>query len=213
MKQYQLICITGPDGAGKTTLLHRLHKQLPGSIIVTIWDLLAEPSFNEQLPLRSPAEIDVYLSKLHPESRSLFLMHCLQEAMELAKGRRPAFILADSYWYKYYATEAVHGSSKEYLDKLVSIFELPDHVFYIELTEEITADRKQRYSLYECGFSGQRTEEDFRTFQKKAIRELKSIPIPNKKIVDGNNSVEANLSVILDTLKSAKHENNRRIRN
>jgi thymidylate kinase len=215
MKPYQLICVTGPDGAGKSTLLENLQKELEGSVITTIWDLLTEPSLREYLPLRSASEIDIYLSKLHSISRSLFLMHCLKQALELAKRRKPTFILADSYWYKYYATEIAHGSSKEYLDKLVSMFEPPDHIFYIDLPEEIISDRKQKYSLYECGFEKERTQEDFRCFQKKAIGELQSLVqgIPGAMFLDGRRTVKENLSVIIDTLKQAACENDSDYRN
>lgn len=175
MSAYRIICITGPDGSGKSTLIDALEKALPGAIVTTIWDLMKEPALEHIIPFKKPQDVDAYLAALHPAGRSLFLIHCLTEAFENAKEKAPAYILTDSYWYKYYATEIAHGTSREYMDKLVSHFEQPDFIFYLNADEQLTSDRKQRFSRYECGFAAELNEETFRDFQSISIPHLRQL--------------------------------------
>jgi dTMP kinase len=208
MRPYQLICITGPDGSGKSTLINALKNDLPGSVITSIWDLLKEPSRQQVVPFKTPVEVDAYLSCLHAGSRSLFLMHCLLEALEIAKEKKPAYILTDSYWYKYYATEIAHGASPAYLDKLVTVFEKPDHLFYIRAGEDLTTERKKYFSGYECGFAGATNEKTFSAFQQKAIAIMQNLMHSlDYTELDAHASPGENQAIILQSLNIARHEN------
>lgn len=202
MSAYRIICITGPDGSGKSTLIDALEKTLPGAIVTTIWDLMKEPSMQHIVPFKKPQDVDAYLAALHPAGRSLFLMHCLTEAFETAKEKEPAYILTDSYWYKYYATELAHGTPKKYLDKLVSRFEQPDFVFYLNADEQLTSGRKQKFSRYECGFASELNDETFREFQTKSIPHLRQLMQSTDHIqLDAGRSCEENCTAILHLLK------------
>lgn len=208
MRPYQLICITGPDGSGKSTLIQSLQHELPGCVVVTIWDMLKEPAMQSVVPFKTPQEVDAYLSHLHAESRSLFLVHCLAEAMEIAKAKKPAYLLTDSYWYKYYATEVVHGASPAYLDQLVTVFEKPDHLFYIKAGEELTAGRKKNFSRYECGFAAEINEESFARFQQQAIRVMQKL-MQTQACTElaAQASPQENQAIILRSLNIPDHEN------
>lgn len=213
MRPYQLICITGPDGAGKSTLIDALQKELPGSVIASIWDLLREPSRQAIIPFHTPQEVDRYLSCLYPESRSLFLLHCLMEGLEIAKEKNPAYILTDSYWYKYYATEMTHGTSPVVLNQLVSVFEKPDYLFYMDAPEKLTAERKKNFSGYECGFAPECNEQTFSAFQRRAIRILQSLMHKLPAVTLNPEALPAeNLAIIMRSLNIADHENNHHYR-
>jgi len=201
MKSYKLLCIIGPDGSGKSSLINAVKLHLQDATIMTIWDLMKEPVMNSIVPFKKPEEVDNYMSYLHHESRSLFLIHCLAEAKELARQKGSSFILTDSYWYKYYATELAHGASSEYLDKLVSVFEKPDYIFYITAEEKLTAERKKSFSRYECGFAQEINEQSFMKFQQSAIGHLQKLMqnIPYKPL-KADNSVSENCRFILDEI-------------
>lgn len=201
MSKYQLICITGPDGSGKSTLIDAVKDQLPDSVVVSIWDLIKDPNMQNIVPFKKPEEIDIYLSHLHHKSRSLFLMHCLTEAMEMARKKNASYILTDSYWYKYYATEIAHGTPSDYLDKLISLFEKPDFIFYINALEKLTAKRKKSFSRYECGFARKVNEQTFMDFQRLAILNLqKLMATMAHKILDASLPASENSKIILKEL-------------
>jgi thymidylate kinase len=202
MKPYKLICITGPDGSGKSTLINELKNQLDGAVVTSIWDIMREPSLQNVVPFKTPQEVDNYLSCLHDTSRSLFLMHCLAESLAIAKTKEPQYILSDSYWYKYYATEIAHGTSKGELDKLISVFEEPNLIFYIDAKETLTLERKEHFSNYECGFAKERNKQSFMLFQQKAIQNIQKLMDSVKhKILNPNLSVSENLETVLHQLK------------
>ncbi len=205
MKPYKLICITGPDGSGKSTLINELKNQLEGAAVTSIWDIMREPSLRNVVPFKLPQEVDNYLSSLHNTSRSLFLMHCLAESLAITKTKKPRYILSDGYWYKYYATEIAHGTAKEELDKLVSVFEEPDLVFYIDANETLTLERKENFSNYECGFVKERNKQSFRLFQQKAIQNIQKLMGSVKhKILNPNLPLSENLRTVLYELNPEK---------
>ncbi|HTF80688.1 MAG TPA: hypothetical protein VL947_03150, partial [Cytophagales bacterium] len=145
---------------------------------------------------------------LHHESRSLFLMHCLLEALERAKSKKPRYIIADGYWYKYYATEVSHGTSAAYLDKITAIFEVPDLLFYIRTTEQTTMERKTSFSRYECGFAEEPNAQSFSDFQHEAIAVLELLMASKDPvIVQGHDSPSECLNTVLQRLKIYHHEN------
>ncbi|MEM7394790.1 MAG: hypothetical protein AAF492_20855, partial [Verrucomicrobiota bacterium] len=106
----KMICVTGPDGAGKTTQLTRLAEHYAYDsankvVAVTIWDMLFDPDFKSCIPFKNPREVDAYLGALDAMPRSLFLFHCMLQALDSAIRKEPDVMLVNAYWYKYYATE------------------------------------------------------------------------------------------------------------
>jgi thymidylate kinase len=202
MKPIPVICITGPDGSGKTTLIKNLQPLLPGSVTVSIWDVLHEPALRDVVPFSHPAQVDAYLCRLHKESRSLFLMHCLFEAMALAQAKQASCIITDSYWYKYYATEAALGTPRAYLNQLVSVFPLPAYLFYLRAPVSLAGTRKQQYSRYECGLSAAPDEVAFTAFQQKAHQEMEAVLQLYPHIdLDAKQSIETSLAAVLQKIQ------------
>ena len=177
----KLICITGLDGSGKTTHISRLAERLESAgagpvVPVTIWDLLLDPASRDRIGFDSPRQVDAYLEILHSTARTLFLYHCLYQALELARQRRPRICLINAYWYKYYATEVAHGGQPDRLLDLAAIFPEPDQTVLLRLEPEASFDRKPFLSGYETGFAPRRDRDAFLAFQRRAATALDAIP-------------------------------------
>jgi thymidylate kinase len=175
MTHPQLICFTGPDGSGKSTLIKQLKDELPGAKMVTIWDLLMDPVKKEILPFKHPSDVDQYLSILHPEARLYFLFHCMMEALLLALEKDSSYLLIDSYWYKYYASELAYTARESSIAPLIKSFPAPDRIFYLQATVGTCAQRKQKYSGYESGFVQPASRDSFITFQEKVNIHLRKL--------------------------------------
>lgn len=190
------VCISGPDGSGKSTLCERLMRRFGAegryrAQEVTIWDMLYEPGYQDKVGFRSPKEVDAYLALLSPTARTLYLFHCLAQAMEIAATKAADILLLNSYWYKYYATEIAHGGDPEILRPLTAVFPEPDLTWYLRVSTDETYRRKEKISGYESGFSPTRSQEDFAAFQHKAHRTLDEL----KKVLqwselDGTRGIE-----------------------
>jgi dTMP kinase len=143
-------------------------------------------------------QIDRYLEQLHPESRSLFLMHALYGSIERSRQRTVDFIITDGYWFKYYATEVAAGADPGYLDALVSLLEEPDYLFHLMAAEDLAAQRKERFSRYECGFAHEISERTFTAFQQRANEILDRVVSARRAItLDAYRSVAHNRDLVL----------------
>jgi thymidylate kinase len=168
-----LICVTGPDGAGKTTQIARIGEALSKRgkkriVPMTIWDMLLDPSTRGRVAFKSPSELDTFLEILSPMARMLFLAHCLYAALDLAQKRKADVILANGYWYKYWATEVAHGGDAEAMLDLMEVFPEPVITFFLDIAPEEAFNRKAKLSGYETGFAVERNLEAFTTFQARA---------------------------------------------
>lgn len=171
-----IICITGPDGTGKSTLIGTLCEAVPGSVAVSIWDMMRAPDFVPVLPFQSPGQVDTFLEVLDPVSRALFLFHCYYQALVLAEKEDPKLVFTDGYWYKYFATELNYGAREELLRPLVSIFPQPALSLFLELDFEVAAQRKARFSGYESGFPEEKGPLPFRQFQRGVLAHMSQLP-------------------------------------
>jgi thymidylate kinase len=176
----KLICVTGPDGAGKTTQIARIGEALSKRgrkkiVPMTIWDMLLDPTTRGRVAFKSPGELDSFLEILSPMGRMLFLAHCLYAALDLAYARKPDVILANSYWYKYWATEVAHGGDPDAMRDLMKVFPEPVLTFCLDITAEEAFKRKAKLSGYETGFAPERTLEAFTTFQARARPPLEQL--------------------------------------
>jgi thymidylate kinase len=209
MKKKPYICITGPDGSGKTTLIsslvHRL-AQNPGKKTagITIWDLMFLPEEKKHISIASPGKVDRYLAGLHPVSRTLFLFHCFFQALAMAGEKEADIYFINAYWYKYAASEVAHGGDYETTLRLASIFPEPDLTVYLDIDPRTAAERKERFSGYECGFppDGEGNRQDFIDFQKKSGKILKILMQDRHCItLDARDSIDTNRTNIIRELE------------
>jgi len=168
-----LICVTGPDGAGKTTQIARIAEGLSKRgtkriVPMTIWDMLLDPTTRGRVAFKTPGELDSFLEILQPMSRMLFLAHCLHAALDLAFARKADVVLANGYWYKYWATEVAHGGPAETMREVMKVFPEPVITFFLDISAEEAFRRKARLSGYETGFATERTLDAFTAFQARA---------------------------------------------
>lgn len=204
-----LICVTGPDGAGKTTQIARIAEALSKRgkkkiVPMTIWDMLLDPSTRGRVAFKSPAELDSFLEILSPMARMLFLTHCLYVALELAHARKPDVILANGYWYKYWATEVAHGGDPEAMLDLMKVFPEPAITFCLNISADEAFKRKVKLSGYETGFAPERTLEAFTAFQARARPPLERLAQEKQWIrLNGNESAAALSETIMSRIEAA----------
>ena len=172
MKEPQWICITGTDGAGKSSLIELLLQDqtlFEGKKVkeVTIWDLFFLPKEEQYLFISSKQAVDLYLKSLSPQSRTFFLLHCLAQALEIARREAVDIALVNAYWYKYLATEVAYDGKLEHRLGLVESFPKPDFVFSLSVSVETASQRKERYSAFESGFPAVVAAPSFAAFQHK----------------------------------------------
>ncbi|MEO8259494.1 MAG: hypothetical protein ABI868_19260 [Acidobacteriota bacterium] len=204
-----LICVTGPDGAGKTTQIARIAEALAKRgrkkiVAMTIWDMLLDPSTRGRVAFKSPGELDSFLEVLSPMARMLFLCHCLYAALDLSLARRPDVILANGYWYKYWATEVAHGGNPQAMLDLMTVFPEPALTFCLDISADEAFKRKARLSGYETGFAAARTLEAFTDFQARARPPLERLAREKQWIrLDGTEPAAALSETILNRLAAA----------
>ncbi|MEV0030204.1 aminotransferase class III-fold pyridoxal phosphate-dependent enzyme [Nocardia sp. NPDC050793] len=172
----RLICIAGGDGSGKTTQVARIAAEFEAQghsvAAVTIWDAFLDPKVSSKLPWQSPSEIYGYLKLLTPLSRAHFLFHAMQLSFDLAAARGVDIVLANAYWYKYYATEVAHGGDPAVLRQLTAGFPEPDRTFYLAVSPQDALGRKQLRSDYESGYGDEKAFIDFQQRSHDALEEL-----------------------------------------
>ena len=173
----RFICIAGGDGSGKTTQVARLASafEAEGQTVapVTIWDAFLDPNVASKLPFNKPGEVYDYLAMLAPVSRAHFLFHALHLALDLAARRDADVVVANAYWYKYFATEVAHGGDPSTLRQLAMGFPEPDVTFYLAITPQRSLSRKVQRSDYESGYG--EGDAAFVEFQQRAHEALSGL--------------------------------------
>jgi phosphohistidine swiveling domain-containing protein/thymidylate kinase len=199
----RFICIAGGDGSGKTTQVARVAAafEADGQQVapVTIWDAFLDPKIASKLPFEKPGEIYGYLALLDPVARTHFLFHALHLAFALAADRDADVLVANAYWYKYFATEIAHGGDPVILRQLAAAFPEPDVTFYLAITPDQSLARKVQRSDYESGYGdGDAAFVEFQQRSHEVLDDLSSelgwIPL------DGNAPAAEVTSAILDQL-------------
>lgn len=177
----KLICITGLDGSGKSTQVKLLADKLSNSRIVSVWDLIVRPEYQEWSIYKTPTNVEKYVMNLSPTSRSLFVFHSFNEAYERALKSDAEYLIFDSYWYKYWAIEQAMGSSKQLGDFLKTQYKEPDFIFYLDLPFKHLPNRKPTISNYESGNKDKIDINNFIEIQKSAKEIIESF-LPKKTI-------------------------------
>jgi thymidylate kinase len=177
MSKPSLIVVTGPDGSGKSSLIAELIRQFNlkhGEGFATstsVWDsMLTFKAFKKE-------DVEKYLDGLTGSARTLFIFHALSQSLNTAQSGKSRVILSDSYFYKYAACAG---------------FPKPDFTFFLDVSPEEAASRKDKVTQYEGG-------EKFVDFQKKAAghwTELEKIYGPWIHL-NNRSSIEERVEIIL----------------
>jgi len=166
MSEPQLVVITGGDGSGKTTVCRAVQAQLEkewgaGTVAVaSIWDSIEESG------LFTKEQVGQYLGHLEGKARTLFLFHSMLNGVALAEKKKPKWIVADSYFYKYAAIERAYGVDAGTVNGASVGFRKPEAVYFLEVDPKTAWARKKKATAYESGGSGGE-EQKFITFQSK----------------------------------------------
>ncbi len=184
------------DGTGKSTLIKGILNHYGDFYHASIWDLMASSA--KGLPFKSKTDIDNFLCSLTPDSRLLFLSHCLKYALDIAMQSKLNTILIDSYYYKYFATEKALGANEKLICSLQDAFLKPNLVVELILPVEIASQRKKSFSRYECGLVSKPDVSTFIDFQKRALAEWCRFDKTNWHQIDAQIDVEFTLA---ETLK------------
>ena len=160
----KIICITGADGTGKSTLINSLREKNSSIVVSEIWDALEGNKL-----FKSKRDVDNYLCTLTPESRLLFLAHARKYSIDKVLGSDAPVVILNSYYYKYFATEAALGATSNLVEILIAAFPKPDVVLRLVLPISESVKRKTVFSRYECGLADIPSSVNFCTFQAKAL--------------------------------------------
>ena len=163
----KIIAITGADGTGKSTLCRNLCFKYPDFKEVSIWDAMDGSLFHTK------KDIDDYLCLLSPNARLLFLSHALIQALDMARNSGASTLLLNGYYYKYFASELALGADTKLVDKMIEAFPVPDLIIELLGDPNISFERKDKLSRYECGLQTP-SFETFQEFQKKVVVEFQN---------------------------------------
>lgn len=171
MERPLIVAVTGPDGTPRTALIQNLLNTfaLDGrykAVHCAIWDVLFDASLGSLLKFRSPNEADDSLKTLSNTPRAMLIFACFLQSLELAKKNNPDVILANGYWYKYFAAECIHGTERKELEMLSSLFPKPEITYFMDISIEDAYKRKSRITSYESGYGPSKSFEFFKEFQK-----------------------------------------------
>ncbi|WP_280502658.1 dTMP kinase, partial [Nocardia farcinica] len=101
-----------------------------------------------------------------------FLFHAMQLSLDLAAARGADIVLANAYWYKFYATEVAHGRDPAVLRQLTAGFPEPDRTFYLAVSPADALGRKRMRSDYESGYGDEQAFLDFQQRSHEALDAL-----------------------------------------
>ena len=178
------ICITGLDGSGKSTQAKLLAEVLPNSRIVSVWDIIQKPEFQDWTIYQNPPNVTKYVVHLENLSRTLFIFHAFNEAYHKALQSKADYLIFDGYWLKYWAIEAAMGAPLELQNFLQKQYATPDWTFYLQLPVAELLRRKNKLSVYETANKND-AEKSFLQIQEKARVVLEGLLPDNTFYIDG----------------------------
>ncbi len=196
------IVITGIDGSGKTTHAQLIEHLIPGSKIMSVWDIVTNPAYRQWSIYKFPPPVEKYVVNLNPTSRTLFIFHAFDYAYQQAVNSDVSFLIFDSYWYKYLAVELAMGSDSSLIDFIKNRYLEPDMSFYLDLSPTKLIERKRQISLYESGNPEHYDYDNFVRIQKKSKQYLENF-LPRDTIwIDADNPIKENHQTILEHIKN-----------
>jgi len=183
------ICITGLDGSGKSTQAKLLAEVLPNSRIVSVWDIIQKPEFQDWTIYQNPPNVTKYVVHLENLSRTLFIFHAFHEAYHKALQSAADYLIFDGYWLKYWAVEAAMGAPLELQDFFQKQYASPDYTFYLQLPVSELLHRKNKLSVYETANQTDASK-SFLRIQEKAQKVLEDLLPGDTYYIDGRETVD-----------------------
>jgi thymidylate kinase len=143
--------ITGLDGSGKDTQISNLinygvqkNKKV---ISYSIWDALKLFADTNQVELKKI--LDVFLTQMAPQARSLFLQSVLMQSEKQIDFLAYDLVIFNAGTIKYAASEHVLGCPLSLWFSVETHFKFADKVIYLKCTPETVKQRKTELSSYE----------------------------------------------------------------
>jgi thymidylate kinase len=137
-----IVCLVGGDASGTSAQAAALTAELKqrgrAVVVVGVWDALSDPVVAPVFPFADREAVDAYLRVLSPRSRSHFMFHAVHIALDRAIATGPDLIIADAYWYEYFATEVVQGGDAAAMLAAASGFPDPARTVYLRVAPENT---------------------------------------------------------------------------
>ncbi len=146
--------VTGLDGSGKDTQIQKLidfgAKKNKKIISYSVWDSLN--MFSDFPDLNIKQTLDVFLTKLVPSARTLFLQSVLLQAEKQVNFANCDLAIFNAGLPKYAASEQVLGSPLSLWIAIETHFKYCDKIIYLKCSKETLIKRKETRSTYESQF-------------------------------------------------------------
>lgn len=143
--------VTGLDGSGKDTQIQKLvdfgiqkNKRV---LAYSIWDSLKMFSSIPEIDVKKT--LDIFLTKMSPAARSLFLQSVLLHSEKQINFSDYDLVIFNAGTPKYAASEQTLGSPLSLWLAIESHFKYPDRIIYLKCSKETIQQRKMQTSTYE----------------------------------------------------------------
>ncbi len=146
--------VTGLDGSGKDTQIQQIidfgAKKNKKIISYSIWDSLE--MFSDFPELNIKQILDVFLTKMVPGARTLFLQSVLLQAERQVNFADCDLAIFNAGIPKYAASEQVLGSPLSLWLAIETHFKYCEKIIYLKCSKETLIKRKETLSTYESQF-------------------------------------------------------------
>ncbi|GEM_PF-3227574 len=143
--------ITGLDGSGKDTQIENIvnYCKLKNKKVLaySIWDSLKLFVSVPQIEMKNT--LDIFLTKMTPAARSLFLQSVLLQSEKQVDFDAYDLVIFNAGLPKYAASEHLLGSPLSLWFSIETHFKYPDKVIYLKCSTETIKARKTEQSTYE----------------------------------------------------------------
>lgn len=143
--------ITGLDGSGKNTQIENIvnYGKLKNKKVLaySIWDSLKLFVSIPQIEMKNT--LDIFLTKMSPAARSLFLQSVLLQSEKQVDFDAYDLVIFNAGLPKYAASEHLLGSPLSLWFSIETHFKYPDKVIYLKCSTDTIKTRKLEQSSYE----------------------------------------------------------------
>lgn len=149
--------VTGLDGSGKDTQIEQIinyaAKKNKKAVAYSIWDSLQ--LFASVPPAEMKSTLDIFLTKMTPQARTLFLQSVLMQSEKQIDFSAYDLVIFNAGLPKYAASEHVLGSPLSLWFAIETHFKFVDKIIYLKCSTKTVSQRKTDLSSYEKLFWGQ----------------------------------------------------------